>query len=230
MEPAILSPSLFVTMAGGGAAIPIYPLNRSHTKTVSNKGNVAKHPPTHHRTDIKNRLDSVSASADPFPNNLNSVVVGCWFQVWNETPNVARWQTVSANEDVDNAFFDSSMTMRIVMQLIDLLRRSLGIPNDNDRLLVVMRRGFIRSLCMEKEPLLRNHMKVLMYARMFQINEMQGVVPDAAIQFAHAALYNVVQDRKTANNPGLVFVLWTLLGRAVFTYLFRLVELHNVSE
>ena len=120
--------------------------------------------------------------------------------------------------------------MQTVMQLIDLLRKSLGIPNDNDRLLAVMRAGFIRSLCTDKEPLLRNHVKVLMYARMFQINEIRGTVPDAAVQFAHAALYNVVQYRKTANNSEIVFVLWTLLGRAVFTYLFRLVELHNVSE
>ena len=93
-----------------------------------------------------------------------------------------------------------------------------------------MRPGFLRSLCTDENPTLRNHMKVLMYAKMFQMNAIQEAVPRAAVQFAQAALEHVVRVPQTANDSGLVFVLWTLLGRTVITYLFRLVEMHNVSE
>ena len=173
---------------------------------------------------------STSVTVDPFPNNLNNVVVGCWFRVWNETPSASQWRFFSGTEDVDNAFSDSALTMRMVIHSIGFLRASLGVSNDNDELFRLMRPGFIRSLCTDANPILRNHMKVLMYAKMFQMNAIQEAVPRAAVQFAQAALEHVVRVPQTANDSGLVFVLWTLLGRTVITYLFRLVEIQNGSE
>ena len=100
---------------------------------------------------------------------------------------------------------------------------------DNKDLEAKMSPGFIRGLCIGKEPLLRNHMKALVYAKMFQINEsdIKGPIPIDAITFAQAILQSVVDNRSTIANPGLVFGIWMLVGRVVLTYLFRLVYTDN---
>ena len=98
--------------------------------------------------------------------------------------------------------------------------------SDNDELKSKMKTGFVRPFCTDEAPLLRNHMKALTYAKMFEMNEsdLKGPIPIDAITFAQATLQSAVKDKSTIQNLGLVFVIWTLVGRAVLTYLFQLVH------
>ena len=103
---------------------------------------------------------------------------------------------------------------------------------DDERLQRLMSAGSIKNLCTDKEQLLGNHMKALVYAKMFQINEaeIKRPIPASAVQFSQALLMDInklVDDQITEVIPGLVIVIWTLLGRVLFTYLFQLVEMHT---
>ena len=89
-----------------------------------------------------------------------------------------------------------------------------------------MKRGDSRDLCSRPILLLQNHMKALVYAKIFDSykTEKQKRIPVEAVRFSQAILKRVVQSKQILETyRALAFVIWTLVGRTLLTYLFQLV-------
>ena len=96
---------------------------------------------------------------------------------------------------------------------------------DNQRIQRLMRPGLLKKLCTEtKEPLLRNQMKALVYVLMFTFNaDKRGAISVDSITRSQNILEQIPPDWTPTKGQDLSFVIWILVGRAMFTYLFQLV-------
>ena len=196
----------------------------------------------------------ISPHVNAFPNELDQILfrVVYWLNCYKANPERAQWRIIfnddrinPETEEFKRIFDDNrinyllnyeilstcSLSLQAVIMLIDFLRGLRGVAGDI-ALQSMMSPGLIRDLCMGQEPVLRHHMKALVYAKMFEMNEKQleRPIPIEAITFSQAILHTVVKHPETAEQPGFVFAVWNLLGRALFSYLFRLLETVEMDD
>ena len=86
----------------------------------------------------------------------------------------------------------------------------------------------------ESRPLI-DHMKALAYAKMLQVKGDKKFVHirSEAVHFSQALLHGVNKSLDfwiTYSTPVRDFILWILLGRALFTQLFRLVVISDNAQ
>ena len=123
-------------------------------------------------------------------------------------------------------------TMEHVVELIGILRqlRSPGVLSDDDQLLTMTRDAIVDKSWFENEEYSRKMKlvtKTLVYAKMFQRNDIGENINQQVFEFAHRLLrmMHTTGWLKTEEEVLLCRVIWYLFGRTMFTYLFRLVDL-----
>ena len=123
-------------------------------------------------------------------------------------------------------------TMEHVVELIGILRqlRSPGVLSDDDQLLTMTRDAIVDKSWFENNEYDRKMKlvtKTLVYAKMFQRNDIGENINQQVFEFAHRLLrmMNTTGWLKTEEEVLLCRVIWYLFGRTMFTYLFRLVDL-----
>ena len=123
-------------------------------------------------------------------------------------------------------------TMEHVVELIGILRqlRSPGVLSDDDQLLTMTRDAIVDKSWFENKEYTRKMKlvtKTLVYAKMFQRNDIGENINQQVFEFAHRLLrmMNTTGWLKTEEEVLLCRVIWYLFGRTMFTYLFRLVDL-----
>ena len=123
-------------------------------------------------------------------------------------------------------------TMEHVVELIGILRqlRSPGVLSDDDQLLTMTRGAIFDKSWFENNEYDRKMKlvpKTLVYAKMFQRNDIGENINQQVFEFAHRLLrmMNTTGWLKTEEEVLLCRVIWYLFGRTMFTYLFRLVDL-----
>ena len=123
-------------------------------------------------------------------------------------------------------------TMEHVVELIGILRqlRSPGVLSDDDQLLTMTRDAIVDKSWFENKEYTRKMKlvtKTLVYAKIFQRNDIGENINQQVFEFAHRLLrmMNTTGWLKTEEEVLLCRVIWYLFGRTMFTYLFRLVDL-----
>ena len=123
-------------------------------------------------------------------------------------------------------------TMEHVVELIGILRqlRSPGVLSDDDQLLTMTRDAIVDKSWFENKEYTRKMKlvtKTLVYAKMFQRNDIGENINQQVFEFAHRLLrmMHTTGWLKTEEEVLLCRVIWYLFGRTMFTYLFRLVDL-----
>ena len=178
--------------------------------------------------------------SDPFPTNMDEIAVGYLFQVENKHPHMRQWRNLMLQQ-VPNfqtmlfALEHRSKMMQAVVELIGILRQS----HNDDATLLSMTRDEI-----ENKPWLGGSMvrpmklitKVLVYAKMFQRNDLQEDISPQVFEFVHGLLEKMRINRSLQSDGYMTDeeeqllcceFMWYLFGCTMFTYLFRLVDMQH---
>ena len=125
--------------------------------------------------------------------------------------------------------------MEPLVELIGILRQSCsgGLQNDDSVLLNMIHDDIVDKMWFQ-QPSSNVRMKVitkiLVYAKMFQSNDLQEDISKQVFEFVQGLLekMGIDQTRMTHEQEMLLcHFIWSLFGCTMFTYLFRLVDMQH---